>query len=116
MTVSDVAGFPLSVDNHRTTKKEYTPMAKCPHNSKLEYEKLKKVTTKALHDESLPQEVRDALYTWRDIFHGVRFERDDLRHAFEEYMIADAQSKPTKKSFRNRVENVLYALFGWLLP
>lgn len=92
-------------------------MAKCPPNSKLEYDKLKTVTTKALHDESLPQEVRDALYTWRDIFHGVRFECDDLRHALQEYMIAEAQyKKPTKKRLRDRVEDVLYALFGWILP
>jgi len=91
-------------------------MAKCPQNRNLEYDKLKTVTTKALHDESLPQEVRDALYTWRDLFHGVRYERDDLRHALEEHLISEAQYKEKPKTLRDRVGDILYAMFGWLLP
>lgn len=83
-------------------------------NTKLEYGQLKALTTKCLHDNSLPQSVRDALFTWRGLFHDMRYEADYLRRSLESYVIAEAKAEANKKGIWGKIKEGVEAVMAVL--
>jgi len=80
----------------------------------LDYEYLKKLTITCINDEKLPQNIRDALFTWRTLFHKQRCEAKYLRETVEEYVVREAKAEVEKKTLWRKIRDWIDECGFWV--